>query len=82
MDRFEIDIPVVVVTQFEKFGESMDSIDLAELDRKLRDEHGHLYLGYVYYNAAISGWQANLAQLVTQAIKLAEKKGHASDSDR
>jgi CheY-like chemotaxis protein len=64
MDRFDIQIPVIVVTQFERFGDSLDSMDLEELDRRLRAEHSEVYKGYVYYNAAISGWKSELQQKI------------------
>ncbi len=68
MDRFGIAVPVIVVTQFETFGKARSSIGLAELDRELRQEHPSLYLGSVYYNAAISGWKDDLRKLITHIV--------------
>lgn len=64
MDRFSIDIPVVVVTQFETFGKGARAMSLRDLDRDLREEHPVRYRGAVYYHAAIQGWQSELRQLL------------------
>lgn len=68
MDRFEIVKPVIVVTQFEKFGDAPDAMDLQDLNRKLQAEHSDVYRGYVYYNAAISGWRSELRKQIDQVI--------------
>jgi CheY-like chemotaxis protein len=68
MDRFDMQTPVIVVTQFEKFGDASDAMDLEELDRRLRSEHDGVYQGFVYYNAAIAGWKAELATRIEQTI--------------
>jgi len=70
MDRFEINTPVIVVTQFEKFGETHDSMDLPALDSLLRREHSDVYKGFVYYNAAISDWKQELEALVRSVLSL------------
>ena len=64
MDRFDIHIPAVVVTQFETFGTPEDSMDLKELDSRLRTDHSEVYVGFVYYNAAISGWKHDLKTIL------------------
>lgn len=68
MDRFDIDVPVVVVTQFETFGQGTTAMDLAELDRSLREEHGNIYRGSVYYHASIHGWEETLLRQMRQAL--------------
>lgn len=62
--RFKIDTPVIVVTQFEKFGKPPTTTNLEELDRSLREEFARTYRGAVYYHAAIVGWQQELATLI------------------
>jgi CheY-like chemotaxis protein len=64
MDRFDIVVPVVVVTQFERFGKGPQAMDIKDLDLVLRRDHGRIYRGIVYYHAAIHGWQGELLQLI------------------
>ncbi len=68
MDRFDIDTPVIVVTQFETFGKPPQALDLPELDAQLRQEHGRVYMGSVYYSASIHGWRETLKKLCDAAL--------------
>jgi CheY-like chemotaxis protein len=64
MDRFEIVLPVIVVTQFETFGKPPNTKLLQDLDRELRAEHATSYRGAVYYHSAIHGWKEELKELM------------------
>lgn len=64
MDRRELKIPVIVVTQFDRFGTGNDLMTLEELDLQLRETHPDIYRGYVYYNTALEGWKQTLRRLV------------------
>jgi CheY-like chemotaxis protein len=64
MARFRINTPVIVVTQFEKFGKPPATTNLEELDQSLREEFSATYRGAVYYHAAIVGWQQELTALI------------------
>jgi CheY-like chemotaxis protein len=64
MDRFDIEVPVVVVTQFETFGKDRDMMKLTDLDIDLRKRYGAIYRGTVYYNAAIEDWKESLRQYI------------------
>lgn len=64
MDRFDITIPVIVVTQFETFGKAPHVMTLSDLDRELKSEHPAVYRGSVYYHAAIHGWKQSLKLLI------------------
>lgn len=66
MDRFDIAVPVIVVTQFETFGKAPQQMTLTDLDRELRKEHPTVYRGFVYYHAAIHGWKQKLLKLIQQ----------------
>jgi hypothetical protein len=68
MDRFDLSMPVIVITQFETFGKGEDAIDLPDLDKQLREEHADLYVGVVYYHAAISGWKEELKKLIASTL--------------
>jgi len=60
MRRRNIETPVLIVTQFDKFGDSTSSITLKELDLKLKKEHQDNYLGAIYYNVTFSDWKKEL----------------------
>ena len=64
MDRFEIVIPAIVITQFETFGKPPQAMKLPQLDAELRAEYPSMYRGVVYYNAAIHGWKEELQALI------------------
>lgn len=68
MDRFDVLTPVIVVTQFETFGKSSQSLDLEELDTQLRNDHQRVYVGSVYYHASILGWRELLKALCDKAL--------------
>ncbi len=70
LDRFDIEVPVIVVTQFETFGHGRLSKDLTQLDRELKAEHAKLYRGMVYYHAAIHGWEDKLRSLIQEVLRL------------
>lgn len=68
MDRFDIEIPVIVVTQFETFGKGRHIVGLTELDGELRVDHPRVYHGCVYYHAAIHGWEEKLRSLLATIL--------------
>ncbi len=70
MDRFDIVVPVIVVTQFETFGKEPHEIGLAELDSQLQSDHSSVYKGSVYYHAAIHGWEEQLEALIKNVLGL------------
>jgi hypothetical protein len=55
---------IIVVTQFETFGEGMQKKTLKELDTELREAFPKLYIGAVYYHPAQSDWKTILRKLV------------------
>jgi CheY-like chemotaxis protein len=73
IDRFEINVPVIVITQFETFGKPPKM--LPQLDEELRAEHPTVYRGAVYYHPSIHGWKEKLRQLVETAIDTNQKRG-------
>jgi hypothetical protein len=54
---------VIVVTQFETFGEGPQKKTLPELDTELRKAFPDLYIGAVYYHPAQSDWKTSLRKL-------------------
>jgi CheY-like chemotaxis protein len=68
MARRGIVAPVIVLTQFDRFGQGLDEMTLEELNRELMRSHGPSYLGSVYYNPAYDTWREDLLKVV-EAVK-------------
>ena len=64
MRRFRLEVPVVVVTQFETFDLGREMTTLHELDAQLRMDYPSIYLGAVYYHAALQSWRDELNTLM------------------
>ncbi|WP_161974563.1 response regulator [Piscinibacter terrae] len=64
-----IEIPVIIITMFDKFGEKKGKISLEQLAHNLHTEYGKTYKGYVYYNAAQEGWKPSLRKLIDAHMK-------------
>jgi CheY-like chemotaxis protein len=64
LNRLNICTMVVVVTQFEQFGEGADITTLEELSESLRKEFPGLYVGTVYYHPAQEDWKSALLAAV------------------
>ena len=60
MERFDINIPVVVFTQFEVFGKPPNEMRLDDLNRELFDDYPETYQGAVYYHASLNSWKEEL----------------------
>jgi DNA-binding NarL/FixJ family response regulator len=55
---------VIVVTQFESFGEAPNVTGLNDLDADLKLKFPGHYVGAVYYHASINEWQKNLETMI------------------
>jgi DNA-binding NarL/FixJ family response regulator len=64
MRRLAVASPVVVLTQYDEFGEGPRAMSLDQLDHLLHREHGPGYLGAIVYNVVYDEWRATLASTV------------------
>jgi CheY-like chemotaxis protein len=55
---------VIIVTQFDIFGDGSDRKTLDELKNELEQAYPQSYVGAVYYHPALSSWQRELSQLL------------------
>lgn len=69
MVRRRISNPVMIVTQFDKFGVGDKSITRSELDSELRSEFPDIYVGMVYYSVVHDTWRADLDVLLHEAVR-------------
>ncbi len=57
-------LPTILMTMFDNFGESDNSIDLKEINRILSSEFSEFYKGVVYYNSRENKWRDELRHLL------------------
>ena len=67
MDRRGLRTPVIVVTQFETFGEGESRMSIRELEAGLRHNYPEVFHGIVYYNPALKNWSDVLTGLLDRA---------------
>lgn len=68
LDRFDIRVPTIVITQFETFGKPPNAMKLPQLDAELKSKHALVYRGAVYYHASIHGWKEELRRLIDHSL--------------
>lgn len=64
MKRRNISTPVIIITQFENFGEGTEKINLNDLTKQLEDIK---YIGYkktIFYNMTQNKWQDELIETI------------------
>jgi CheY-like chemotaxis protein len=75
LKRRRVVTSVVVVTQFESFGEGRFKKTLRELQSELTNAFPGLFLCAIYYHPAQSAWRESLATVVRDSIE----KGNRND---
>ncbi|NBB81728.1 MAG: response regulator [Verrucomicrobia bacterium] len=70
MKRYSVTTPVIVVTQFDVFGEGSDRMTREEIDGQLRAESPDTYFGMVYYNASVDGWKEELHTALSKILTI------------
>jgi len=68
MNRRKLNIPVVVITQYDRFGQDNDILTLDELDTQLKTAFPTTYLDAVYYNPTTDGWKDALKQVMEAGL--------------
>jgi DNA-binding NarL/FixJ family response regulator len=64
--RKGVQTKVIVVTQFDRFGEKDNAMSLPQLKKQLAAEFPCQYLGTVFYSPSESDWKGHLAQLLSR----------------
>ena len=70
--REHSDCDVIIVTQFEDFGEGEQKTTLEELKVNLAEEYSEHYVGAVYYHPTRSDWIPLLRDLVFKSTGVSE----------
>lgn len=68
MKRRRIRTSVIVVTQFQSFGETGEQVSLGVLSEQLAVEFSETYIGFVYYEASHSTWRGELRILIMKSL--------------
>jgi len=64
-----IDYPVIVITQFESFGEHVEKLSFKELNEELEAKFRPFYKGMVYYHSSESDWKENLEKEINKILE-------------
>lgn len=64
MHRRNVCTPVIVITQFENFGEGDERITLEELNQELHELSSQAFKGSIYYNIVEKNWQKKLLEFI------------------
>lgn len=67
--RMRSSAKVVVVTQFETFGDEENAKERHELEADLAENFPEIFKGMVYYHASLSGWADELDGLLQNALE-------------
>lgn len=59
-------VDTILITMFDDFGESDNSITLSQIDQALTDEFPSFYKGAVYYNTREDKWKTDLNTFIEQ----------------
>lgn len=60
-----IDIPVIIITQFDVFGRHSDAVGLDDLVDDLSLMFPNIFMGHIYYNPQSIAWSNELINMVT-----------------
>ena len=66
MDRMSIRTPVVIITQFDTFGEGSEFKTLTQLDSQLHEEFPAIYRGSIFYSPAEENWKSKLEKVLKE----------------
>ena len=64
LERQGLTLPVIVITQFERFESGDEEIDISTLRAQLEREHSSNFLGLIYFDATTDSWQAELSEIL------------------
>ena len=64
MELEEIESSVIVVTQFDRFGDHPKPLQFEDLFSELRGMFKNLFIGGVYYSNVDSKWRGQLKQIL------------------
>ena len=82
MDRLGIIVPVIVITQHERFARGKQEVHLSAVRSELEEQHRQVFKGLVYYNSAGGGWERELRVLIRSLTASKGGQGNVSKGSR
>jgi len=61
-------IRTILISMFDDFGESDNSITLTQLDKILKNEFSSIYIGAIFYSSRETKWREELKNVLEQEI--------------
>ena len=71
LQREEVHIPAIIVTQFGRFGEESEQVTLTELKHELHSRFQD-YLGTVHYQSNVDEWKDELSRMIGDRLQRRE----------
>lgn len=69
LQRKRVPTAVIVITQFERFGEGNDLVTLDELQEDLAASFPDAFRGAVFYQAANAEWKSHLREMILTIVE-------------
>ena len=76
MERLGISIPTIVITQYTRFFQGSEEIELDVLVDELENDYPKIFSGLIYYNSSQGKWRISLKRMLRYVEK--ERKRHGS----
>lgn len=74
MKRYDLELPVIVITQFATFGEGSGKITLKELHHKLKKLDYKFFIDIIHYSTKTNLWEKRLIKEIKKIkVSLEEK---------
>lgn len=70
LERYEINIPVLVVTSYPTITEGNQSVGLIELSKRLQNDFPDSFIGTVYFDSAYSNWEREMTVFLHQVLEV------------
>lgn len=69
MERLNIRVPVLVITQFESFRRGDREVRLGVLREELKERYPGVFAGLIYYNSAEGRWERDLRRILARSAR-------------
>jgi CheY-like chemotaxis protein len=68
MQRKGLVVPVIVITQHERFAKGSQEVHLSTVRRELTEQHSSVFRGLIYYNSAVGDWEKLLRSQLRKTL--------------
>ena len=66
--RKKIDCKVVIITQYQTFGEDAKFTSLSDWDNSLSEQFSGIYIETIFYNPKTSSWKSDLTSVIKNKL--------------